>query len=44
MNPGGNLVKYSAQGQFKRNLFQCGFQIESLPGALGKKEMIRAVK
>ena len=44
MNPGGILVTYSAQGQFKRNLLQCGFQIESLPGALGKKEMIRAVK
>lgn len=41
---GGVLVTYCAQGQFKRNLSQCGFKVEVLPGAMGKKEMVRAVK
>ncbi len=44
LNPGGILVTYCAQGQFKRNLKACGFEVEVLPGALGKKEMVRAVK
>lgn len=44
LNPGGILVTYCAQGQFKRNLKACGFEIEVLPGALGKKEMVRAIK
>jgi tRNA U34 5-methylaminomethyl-2-thiouridine-forming methyltransferase MnmC len=41
---GGILVTYCAQGQFKRDLRAVGFQVETLPGALGKKEMVRAVK
>lgn len=41
---GGFLVTYCAQGQFKRDLKACGFEVSSLPGALGKKEMVRAVK
>lgn len=44
LNPCGILVTYCAQGQFKRNLKACGFELEVLPGALGKKEMVRAVK
>lgn len=44
LNPRGILVTYCAQGQFKRNLKACGFEVEVLPGALGKKEMVRAVK
>lgn len=44
LNKGGILVTYCAQGQFKRNLKACGFELEVLPGALGKKEMVRAVK
>ena len=44
LNQGGILVTYCAQGQFKRNLKACGFEEEVLPGALGKKEMVRAVK
>lgn len=44
LNPGGILVTYCAQGQFKRNLKACGFEVEVLPGALGKKEMVRAMK
>lgn len=42
--PGGILVTYCAQGQFKRDLKTCGFEVEVLPGALGKKEMVRALK
>ena len=40
----GILVTYCSQGQFKRNLAEVGFQVEVLPGALGKKEMVRAHK
>jgi tRNA U34 5-methylaminomethyl-2-thiouridine-forming methyltransferase MnmC len=42
--PGGLLTTYCAQGQFKRNLASVGFNVEILPGALGKKEMVRAVR
>ncbi|MEP0366050.1 MAG: tRNA (5-methylaminomethyl-2-thiouridine)(34)-methyltransferase MnmD [Cyclobacteriaceae bacterium] len=44
LKPGGILTTYCAQGQFKRNLKAAGFEIESLPGAMGKKEMVRAIK
>jgi len=44
LNPGGILVTYCAQGQFKRNLKAAGFIVEILPGALGKKEMVRGIK
>ncbi len=44
LNTGGALVTYCAQGQFKRDLKTCGFEVEVLPGALGKKEMVRAWK
>jgi tRNA U34 5-methylaminomethyl-2-thiouridine-forming methyltransferase MnmC len=36
------LVTYSAQGQFRRNLKNLGFEIEKLPGLMGKREMTRA--
>jgi tRNA U34 5-methylaminomethyl-2-thiouridine-forming methyltransferase MnmC len=42
--PGGIMTTYCAQGQFKRNLKAAGFEVESLPGAMGKKEMVRARK
>ena len=42
--PGGMLVTYCAQGEFKRNLKQAGFTIEELPGPPGKREMTRAGK
>ncbi len=42
MAPGGVLVTYCAQGQFKRNLKKLGCVVESLPGPPGKREMIRA--
>lgn len=44
LKPGGILVTYCAQGQFKRNLAALGFEVQTLPGALGKKEMVRGVK
>jgi tRNA U34 5-methylaminomethyl-2-thiouridine-forming methyltransferase MnmC len=44
MKPGGYLVTYCAKGQFKRDLAALGFEVQTLPGAMGKKEMVRAVK
>ncbi len=41
---GGILVTYCAQGQFKRNLKEAGFVVETLQGPPGKKEMVRGVK
>lgn len=41
---GGIMVTYCASGQFKRNLRSLNFEIQVLPGALGKKEMVRAIK
>jgi len=40
----GILVTYCAQGQFRRNLKYLGFNVESLPGPPGKREMTRAHK
>jgi tRNA U34 5-methylaminomethyl-2-thiouridine-forming methyltransferase MnmC len=44
LKPGGILTSYCAQGQFKRNMATVGFEVEVLPGALGKKEMVRGRK
>jgi tRNA U34 5-methylaminomethyl-2-thiouridine-forming methyltransferase MnmC len=44
LRPGGVLVTYCAQGQFKRNLKSLGFCVEALPGPPGKFEMVRATK
>lgn len=44
LRSGGILTTYCAQGQFKRNLAEVGFQVEVLPGAMGKKEMVRGRK
>lgn len=44
LNPEGVLTTYCAQGQFKRNLVEAGFEVETLQGAMGKKEMVRARK
>lgn len=44
LNENGVLVTYCAQGQMKRNMKQIGFKVQSLPGALGKREMTRGVK
>lgn len=40
----GVLVTFCAKGQFKRDLKSIGFEIQSLPGALGKREMTRSIK
>jgi len=42
--PGGTLVTYCAKGQFKRDLREIGWEVESLPGPTGKREMTRAIK
>jgi tRNA U34 5-methylaminomethyl-2-thiouridine-forming methyltransferase MnmC len=41
---GGVLVTYCAKGSFKRDLKALGFEVVSLPGPPGKREMTRAVK
>ncbi len=40
----GMLVTYCSQGNFKRNLRNLGFRVETLKGPPGKKEMVRAIK
>lgn len=40
----GALTTYCAQGQFKRNLKEVGFEVQTLQGAMGKKEMTRAIR
>lgn len=42
--PGGILVTYCAKGAVKRTLRALGFEIESIPGPPGKREMTRAKK
>ena len=42
--PGGVFVTYCAKGQLKRDLRSLGFEVESLPGPPGKREMTRGVK
>lgn len=44
LQPGGFLVTYCAKGIVKRTLKACGFEVQTLPGPPGKREMIRAVK
>lgn len=44
LKPGGKLVTYCAQGQFRRNLKAAGFDWERLDGPPGKREMTMAVK
>lgn len=44
LKPGGMLVTYSAKGTVKQALRDAGFEVVRLPGALGKRHMVRAVK
>ena len=44
MTEGSVLVSYCAQGQFRRNLVNCGLKVERLEGPPGKREMTRAIK
>ena len=40
----GVLVTYSAKGSVRRAMQSVGFKVERLPGPVGKREMLRAVK
>jgi tRNA U34 5-methylaminomethyl-2-thiouridine-forming methyltransferase MnmC len=42
--PGGVLVTYCAKGAFKRTLKGLGFEVETLQGPPGKREMTRAIR
>ena len=44
MQPSAILVTYCAKGVLKRTLKEVGFTVENLPGPIGKREIIRAVK
>lgn len=44
LNWGGIMVTYCAKGQVKRDLRSIGFNVETLQGPPGKREMIRAIK
>lgn len=44
LKPGGVFVTYAITGKLKRALKSIGFTIEKLPGAPGKREMLRATK
>ncbi len=44
LSPNGILVTYAARSVIKRNMQAAGFRVEKLPGALGKREMFRALK
>lgn len=40
----GVLVTYACRGSIKRAMLECGFKVEKMPGAPGKREMLRATK
>jgi len=44
LNPGGIFVTYAITGNLKRSFKSFGFDIEKIPGALGKREMFRATR
>ena len=44
MVSGGVLVTFCAQGNFKRLLKDCGFEVNALPGPKGKREITQAIK
>lgn len=44
MNLNSILVTYCSSGQFKRDLRGVGFDVDVLPGPVGKREMVRAIK
>jgi tRNA U34 5-methylaminomethyl-2-thiouridine-forming methyltransferase MnmC len=44
LKPGGIFVTYAITGNLKRMLKSMGLQIQKIPGAAGKREMLRAVK
>jgi len=44
LKPDGVFVTYAITGNLKRAIKSCGLSIEKLPGAPGKREMLRAEK
>lgn len=44
LKPGGVFVTYAITGQLKRTMKALGFEIAKIPGAPGKREMLRAIK
>ena len=42
--PKGILVTYACRTSIKKAMLSTGFQVEKLPGAPGKREMLRATK
>ncbi len=44
MKRGGVLVTYACRTSIKNAMKECGFTVEKLPGAPGKREMLRAFK
>ncbi|WP_291135022.1 tRNA (5-methylaminomethyl-2-thiouridine)(34)-methyltransferase MnmD [Flavobacterium sp. UBA7663] len=42
--PKGTLVTYACRSSIKKAMLSVGFSIEKLPGAPGKREMLRATK
>lgn len=44
LRPGGVWVTYSSKGSVKRALRAVGFEVTRLPGALGKRHMVRAIR
>ncbi|MDB5118158.1 MAG: mnmC [Mucilaginibacter sp.] len=43
LKPGGIFVTYAITGNLKRMLKSMGLQIQKIPGAAGKREMLRAI-
>lgn len=44
LRPGGIFVTYAMNGNLKRNMRTLGFRVEKVPGAPGKREMLRAIR
>ena len=44
ISDGGVFVTYSAKGEVRRNLVDCGLVMERLPGPPGKFQMLRGIK
>jgi tRNA U34 5-methylaminomethyl-2-thiouridine-forming methyltransferase MnmC len=42
--PGGILVTYCSKGDVRRAMIAAGFEVKKLPGAPGKREMLRAIR
>jgi tRNA U34 5-methylaminomethyl-2-thiouridine-forming methyltransferase MnmC len=44
LKPNGVLVTYACRSSIKNAMLECGFKVEKLQGAPGKREMLRAIK